>query len=93
MEIIYSDGLGEFYFRNKLDPNNLQNFLIIKTKPKKFFLEKNNKCLVALSGGKDSIVAAELLKEQGIDITAIFTETNINQNLVDEVAKEVGVNF
>ena len=92
--IIYRDGLGEFYFRNKLDPNKSPKFSYNKNKKDEtFILEKNNKCLVALSGGKDSIVAAELLKEQGIDITTIFTETNIDSDLVDDVAKEVGVKF
>ena len=92
--IIYRDGLGEFYFRNKLDPKKSPKFPFNKNKKDKIFdLIKNNKCLVALSGGKDSFVACELLKEQGVDITTIFTETNVNSVLVDDVAKEVGVNF
>jgi len=92
--IIYQDGLGEFWFRNKLNPKKSPKFSYDKkAKNKPFFLEKNNKCLVALSGGKDSIVAAELLKEQGIDVTTIFTETNTKSNLVDNVAKEFGGKF
>jgi len=91
---IYQDGLGEFYFRNKLDPKKSPKFPYSKeTKSQIFSLEKNNKCLVALSGGKDSIVAAELLKEQGIDITTIFTETNVKSDLVDKVAEKVGGEF
>ncbi|MCX6723541.1 MAG: hypothetical protein NT094_05810, partial [Candidatus Staskawiczbacteria bacterium] len=91
---IYQDGLGEFWFRNKLDPKKSPKFTYDKNKKDEAFsLEKNNKCLVALSGGKDSIVAAELLKEQGIDVTTIFTETNIKSDLVDNVAKEFGGKF
>ena len=91
---IYQDGLGEFYFRNKLDPKKSPKFPYDKKiKNQTFSLEKNNKCLVALSGGKDSIVAAELLKEQGIDITTIFTETNVNSDLVDNVAEKVSGEF
>lgn len=92
--IIYQDGLGEFYFRNKLDPKKSPKFSYDKNKKDEVFsLENNNKCLVALSGGKDSIVAAELLKEQGIDITTIFTETNVKSDLVDSVAEKVGSDF
>ena len=92
--VIYRDGMGEFYFRNKLNPNKSPKFSYNKTKKDAvFILEKNNKCLVALSGGKDSIVTAELLKKQNIDITTIFTETNVNSGLVDDVAKEVGAKF
>lgn len=92
--IIYKDGLGEFYFRNKLDPDKSPKFAFDKKIINKTFdLEKNNKCLVAISGGKDSIVAAELLKEQGIDITTIFTETNRESELVDGVAQQIGAKF
>ena len=91
---IYKEGLGEFYFKNKLDPKNSPKFAFDKKiQTENFILDKNNKCLLALSGGKDSIVAVELLKEQGIDITTIFTETNRKSSLVDAVAKEVGVKF
>ena len=92
--IIYKNGLGEFYFRNKLDPNKSPKFYYDKKiKNQAFNLEKNNKYLVALSGGKDSIVAAELLKEKGEDISTIFTETNIESDLVDNVAKIFGADF
>ena len=65
--MIYKDGLGEFYFRNKLDPEKSPKFPYNKKiKDEKFNLEKNNKCLVALSGGKDSIVAAEILESRGL---------------------------
>lgn len=98
---IYRNGLGEFYYRNKLDPKNAPRFSFDnKAGEKPFHLNKNNRYLVALSGGKDSIVAGELLKEaaclpagRGIDITAIFTETNRQSNLVNQVADTMGVNL
>jgi hypothetical protein len=91
---IYRDGLGEFYFKNKLDPNKSPKFPCdIKKIDETFFLENNNECLVALSGGKDSIVAAELLKKQGFNIASFFTETNTETDLVDNIAKKVGGKF
>jgi len=81
--IIYQDGLGEFYFRNKLDLKKSPKFPYKKNiKTQTFSLGRNNKCLVALSGGKDSIVAAEILKEQGIDIATIFIETNSRNGVI-----------
>ncbi|MCX6718354.1 MAG: UDP-N-acetylmuramoyl-L-alanine--D-glutamate ligase [Candidatus Staskawiczbacteria bacterium] len=91
---IYKDGLGEFWFKNKLDPKKSPKFPYNNNlKSETFSLKKNNECLVALSGGKDSIVAAELLKEQGIDVATIFTETNIKSDLVDNVAEKFGGKF
>ena len=91
---IYKEGLGEFYFKNKLDPKNSPKFSYDKKiKNQIFSLKKNNKCLVALSGGKDSIVASEILKEQGIDIAGIFTETNRKSDLVNDIAEKIGINL
>src|ERR1035437_6147011 len=82
--VVYKKGLGEFFFRNKLNPKISPKFPFDKKiNPQKFNLERNNKCLVAVSGGKDSIVAAELLKEQGMDITAIFTQAQRESEIVN----------
>lgn len=90
--IIYKKGLGEFYYRNKLDPRISPKFYYSKkAKINSYCLNKNNKCLIAVSGGKDSIVAAELLKEQGIDIAAIFTEAQRGSDVVDKVIDILGV--
>ena len=91
---IYQAGLGEFYFRNKLDPKKSPKFPCNKNKEDKTYpLAQNNNCLVALSGGKDSIVAAELLKKQGFKISAMFTETNRGSVLVDDLAKKMHINL
>ena len=83
---VYKNGLGEFFYRNKLDPKTSPKFSFDKkAKADSFRLEKNNKFFVAVSGGKDSIVTVELLKEQGIDATAVFTETQKKSTLVDKV--------
>ena len=90
--IVYENGLGEFFYRNKLDPIISPKFSFDKKiKANSFRLEKNNKFFVAVSGGKDSIVAAELLKGQGIDVTAVFTETQKKSVLVDKVIETTGL--
>ncbi|MDP2741490.1 MAG: hypothetical protein Q8O66_02285, partial [bacterium] len=83
---VYKKGLGEFFYKNNLDPKISPKFPFKKNiKTTSYQLEKNNKCLVALSGGKDSIVAVELLKEQGFDITALFAETQKESALVNKI--------
>ena len=90
--VVYKKGLGEFYYRNNLDHKISPKFSYNKNvKDKNYFLDKNGKCLVAISGGRDSIVAAELLKYQGIDITAFFTETQKESTIVNKTIEILGV--
>ncbi len=60
---LYLKGLGEFFYRNKINWHNLINFPYqnIKVSPTKVKLR--NRCLSPLGGGKDSCLAAEKLKE------------------------------
>ncbi len=61
-------GLGEFFYQNKINWK-IDNFLKIKTNnEKKIFKASKQKlkkeCLIPISGGKDSIVSLELLKDK-----------------------------
>ncbi len=92
--IVYKKGLGEFYFRNDLNPKKSPKFPFSKdVKVGNYKIEKNSKCFVSVSGGKDSIVAAELLKEAGADITAIYTEAGRESEIVNDVINELGLKF
>jgi UDP-N-acetylmuramoylalanine--D-glutamate ligase len=74
--VVYHKGLGEFFYCNKIDSRNLIKFPFRKnTNPSQQRLERKNRTLVGIGGGKDSIVAAELLLEHGDDITAMLVET------------------
>lgn len=89
----YVKGLGEFFYRNKLDPSAFPGFSFDKNKKSKNYkLEKNDKFLVGVSGGKDSIVAVELLKQYGADFSAIFIETQKPSLLVNRIIEKIGVN-
>jgi 7-cyano-7-deazaguanine synthase in queuosine biosynthesis len=60
---VYTKGLGEFFYKNKLNYHDLVRFPFEKTGIKSVGLtERLSKLLVPLGGGKDSIVTAELLK-------------------------------
>ncbi len=89
---IYREGLGEFYYRNKLDPQKSPKFSFAKQlQPAPVRLPQTGRFLLGVSGGKDSIVAGELFKEAGIDVTAFFTQTNVQTDLVDKVAQQMGM--
>jgi len=93
----YKNGLGEFFYRNKLDPAIFPGFAFDKnssknTSPKNYRLKRNAKFLVGVSGGKDSIVAVELLKKYGADFSAIFIETQKTPPpLVDNIIEKMEV--
>jgi hypothetical protein len=69
------NGLGQFFYENKIDFRD-KNFLKITTRPMPIrrapdFLEKDLKkrFLIAIGGGKDSIVTLELLKKANQEIS------------------------
>ncbi|MBU0459129.1 endonuclease domain-containing protein [Patescibacteria group bacterium] len=70
---ISEKGLLEFFYQNNINPKGKINFPSGEQSPLlKFDRPKsNNKLLVPIGGGKDSIVAAEILKKTGWDITLL----------------------
>jgi len=86
--IFYSKGLGEFFYKNKLNPNVFPGFSFDKKKKtKNYRIDKNSKFLVGISGGKDSILTVELFKKRGLDFSTIFIENQKSSPLVDEIIK------
>ncbi|MFZ2975494.1 MAG: UDP-N-acetylmuramoyl-L-alanine--D-glutamate ligase [Candidatus Moraniibacteriota bacterium] len=89
---IYQKGLGEFFYVNKIDFRKLIKFPYdSKVNPVSFFLPRKNRALLGIGGGKDSIVAAELLKENKIDFTAMVVETQKNSEIIDDLIQKIGV--
>ncbi len=91
---VYKKGLGEFFYKNNLDPKISPKFIHKKVKFQISQEIKNkllNRCLVGIGGGKDSIVSAELLKQAGFDITSFHIETGKESDLVNNVIKAIGV--
>ncbi len=73
---VYRKGLGEFLYRNNLEPGVLALFPgSAEHRPESVDFKRSNRSLIGIGGGKDSLVAVELLKEQKIDATAILIET------------------
>ncbi len=90
--VVYQKGLGEFFYRNKLDPRMAPTFPFSKKKKTvSYFLKKSGRCLVGIGGGKDSIVVAELLKKGKVAITGFSVQTHKPSILVNRVQKALGI--
>lgn len=75
---VYEKGLGEFFFKNKIDPHGVINFPIDQSptanrRSSTVNCQQStvNRILVPFGGGKDSIVTMELLRAAGQDITLL----------------------
>ncbi len=63
----YTQGLGEFFFRNNLSPKWLINFVNGgKESPHKLFSSHSNIPMIAIGWGKDSLLSTELIKKLNI---------------------------
>ncbi len=63
-EKIYTYGLGEFFYQNKIDPNGKVNFSFDENiESQSIDLPNLSGSLVPIGGGKDSITTAEILKK------------------------------
>lgn len=58
----YQKGLGEFFYVNKMDPNQSISFPINNSSRQPLAVDAGGK-LIGLGGGKDSLVSVELLKK------------------------------
>ncbi len=91
---VYENGLGEFFFRNNLDPNDRIHFpsaaagqsstkKTAQTDP-----QATKRILVPIGGGKDSVVTAELLRKAGHDVTLLRVGSH---PLITSLAKEMNL--
>lgn len=93
---VYRYGLGEFAYKNRLNPQKLGNFRAdhagTKTSikdVKRFNFE--GRFLTGIGGGKDSLVAWELLQKMGVNQTPFACESPSHNNVLRrEVIAELG---
>lgn len=86
---LYTKGLGEFFYTNNIDFHDLVRFPVSKTEVSgPIALSTQDKSLVQLGGGKDSIVSAELLKKAHKDITLVSIDA---RDIHRRVAEIIGV--
>lgn len=87
---VYQRGLGEFFYRNKLDVNLSPKFEASSEEASQpTQLKTSGSILLGFSGGKDSLVALNLLVKNGLAFTPFIIETNRNQNKTFETLQSV----
>jgi len=90
-ESFYVNGLGEFFYKNKLNPSIFPGFPFDKNKKSENYrITRNQKFLVGIGGGKDSIVAVELLKKHKLNFSTFLVETQKELSLINNLTKEFG---
>ena len=86
---LYTRGLGEFFYKNKIDFRDLVSFPYqdnVVVQPLRVNLK--DRALVPLGGGKDSCVVIEKLKDQKIDFDLITLGDSQVQNAVAQISRE-----
>lgn len=86
--IIYTKGLGEFFYKNKIDFRGLLQFPYsgaYVAKPIKN--RRKNRSLLMLGGGKDSIVVAELFKKNQKQFHAFSVNSYPLQKRISKLLK------
>ena len=87
---VYRKGLGEFAYRNGLDQRKFAKFPGKKGAVSTVSFPRKNRSLLGIGGGKDSIVAGELLKAAKKDFDGFLVETGRSSEIVQNVAKVMG---
>lgn len=72
---VYQDGLSQFAFDNKLSRGDLAHFIATGQAPAPVAYDSTG-VLALQSGGKDSLLTAQLLKEKGISFTPWYVTNN-----------------
>lgn len=90
--LLYIDGLGEFYYLNKLDFRERIQFAYDQSVHNEITddLQIEDKALILHGGGKDSIVSAEIIKKTGaaFDLFAVSPK-DIQKAVADTMGKEL----
>lgn len=85
---VYQKGLGECLYRNRLDPKIVARFSSDRGRhPQMYECVRQKRSLVGIGGGKDSIVTAELLREQGKAFTPYIVAKPGGTPVIDDVLR------
>ncbi len=85
---VYRKGLGEFLYKNNLDPQKVAEFPFSSKQKKPASIDVKDSSLLGIGGGKDSIVAAEMLK--GSPFVSFLVETQREDSVSRRVIKQIG---
>jgi hypothetical protein len=86
---LYLQGLGEFAYVNELDLSDLTLFRAnTDTTPSAMDLDLPERALVAMGGGKDSLVCLQMLKSAGIEVQPVCVG---GSELIADTARAAGL--
>ncbi|MAE68661.1 hypothetical protein CL635_02535 [bacterium] len=88
---VYENGLGEFFYKNKIDFRGLINFPVSEPGTPIFHQSdraSTGRVLVPIGGGKDSTVTIEKLRAEGKDITLLRMG---GHPLIDDIVNVTGL--
>jgi hypothetical protein len=86
---LYVQGLGEFAYVNELDMSGLINFHAAGSEPAEALdIDLPERALVAMGGGKDSLVCLQMLQYAGIEVQPACVGGSV---LIGETAKAAGL--
>lgn len=92
---VYTKGLGEFFYKNKIDYKGLIEFPYEdgasgkQFEPSRLELlsQQENRTLLGIGGGKDSLLAAQLFKEGGIEFETCYEKNPLKEVVARSVSK------
>lgn len=88
--IVYTKGLGEFFYKNKIDFRGLVNFSYVKHgSGRAISLSRRNRYLIGIGGGKDSIVSAEMLRKEKKPFDIVTSGFPIQIEIADLIGGKV----
>ncbi|MBN1779408.1 MAG: UDP-N-acetylmuramoyl-L-alanine--D-glutamate ligase [Candidatus Buchananbacteria bacterium] len=89
---IYQKGLGEFCFKNKIDPAEIAKFKPTKNSATiASDTEFSNRSLLGIGGGKDSIVAAKFLHQNGFAFAGFVLETQRQSLIINQAITKLKI--
>ena len=89
---VYTKGLGEFFYKNKIDFRSLIKFPSqAKVSLPAQHVGVQDQALLGIGGGKDSIVAGELLKKMAYPYTGFVIETQTKYPIIHTIIDTMGV--
>lgn len=89
LNTLYMQGLGEFAYINQLDLSGLINFEVnIDETPGVNDLDLPARALVAMGGGKDSLVCLQMLRSAGVEVQPVCVG---GSTLIGETVKAAGL--
>ncbi|MDP2637897.1 MAG: hypothetical protein Q8P26_02465 [Candidatus Levybacteria bacterium] len=86
--VAYAKGLGEFFYKNKIDFRGLVSFPFVEKVQNPVSFLRKDRVLLGLGGGKDSIVVAEMLKKESKEFDVHMLDTKIQKDVAKAMNKK-----